>query len=708
MSARFKKGLNDLASVRPDLIAEALFDATEVHSGSHKKLPWRCHLGHEFETQVNLRVAGSGCPYCANRLVWPGFNDLATLEPELAAEADFDATQIYAGSSKKMPWKCSLGHGWDAVVAERRAGTGCPVCAGKKVLGGFNDLASVNPKLAAEAQFDATAVTANSGRKLPWRCSSGHEWEATVASRSAGNGCPYCAGKRAISGKTDLRTTHPHLISEALFDPSTVSAGSEKKVPWRCPSGHEYESMVISRARQGSGCPVCANLEIRAGVNDLKTLRPDLAKEALFDATAVSIGSNKKLRWRCALGHEYEGSVSARTSRGAGCPYCANQAVLPGFNDLATLRPDLAAEALFDPTTVTPGSGKLLKWRCRRGHEFVAKPGRRLRGDGCQICSGHLLVPGVNDLATVHPEMAAQAVIEEGFDPTKVTPNNATRFKWRCSLGHEWLASPNSRVGSGSGCPVCSGQRLLPGFNDLATANPQLVAEALFDATTVSAGSSKKRKWRCHLGHDWLASPAQRSAKGSGCPYCSGRDAWPGFNDLATTHPELAREMVVEKGFDPTTFVAGSGRKALWRCDQGHEWKAVVGSRATGTGCPACAKLGFDPTQAAWLYLMRHENWMMLQVGITNDLKTRLAEHSRKGWTALDVRGPMDGVLAQDWERAILKTLHRRHIEVTPSGVKEQPSRTGSKRRVGEAWWEDEFAVSTIKELMKAVESDES
>ncbi len=580
---------------------------------------------------------------------------------------------------------------------------------GARLTVGVNDFATVYPELASEALFDPTTVTANSGQKLPWRCSRGHEWEAVVFSRSRGGGCPYCAGKRPIVGESDLATTNPELVAEALFDPTTVSAGSEKKRPWRCPQGHEYETVVAYRATRGTGCPVCANKEVRPGVNDLATLFPEIAAEALFDASTVSVGSKAKVNWRCPQGHEYSTQVVARTSRGVGCSYCVNQAVLPGFNDLATTHPELAAEALFDPTTITFGSGKPMLWRCSKGHEYKSSPAKRRRGDGCHICSGRELARGVNDLATTHPEIAAQAVIDEGFDPTRVTFGHNSRMKWRCEFGHEWLATPNGRTSSKTGCPVCAGQVVVPGFNDIATTDPVLAREATFDPTTVSRGSAKKAGWRCELGHEWEATPASRTNLKSGCPYCSGRFAWPGFNDLATTHPELAGEMATDRGFDPTTFTAGSGRKALWRCDQGHEWKAVVGSRAAqGTGCPVCANSGFNITEPAWLYLMRHDGWDMLQVGITNDPKVRATTHARNGWVPVDIRGPMDGVLAQEWETSIVRLLRARGVDMTPSGAAEQPARTGSVRRNGEAWWRDDYSPASVRELMDAVEAAEA
>jgi len=44
----------------------------------------------------------------------------------------------------------------------------------------------------------------------------------------------------------------------------------------------------------------------------------------------------------------------------------------------------------------------------------------------------------------------------------------------------------------------------------------------------------------------------------------------------------------------------------------------------------------------------------MLQIGITNFPDDRLGTHKHLGWEVLEVRGPMDGLLARNWETSIL------------------------------------------------------
>ncbi|MBQ03731.1 hypothetical protein CL673_03350 [Candidatus Bathyarchaeota archaeon] len=63
-------------------------------------------------------------------------------------------------------------------------------------------LADRNPELAKEwhpiknGDLTPAQVTPGSGKKVWWRCSRGHEWEAMVKSRTRGTGCPYCYRER--------------------------------------------------------------------------------------------------------------------------------------------------------------------------------------------------------------------------------------------------------------------------------------------------------------------------------------------------------------------------------------------------------------------------------------------------------------------------------------------------------------------------------
>lgn len=363
---------------------------------------------------------------------------------------------------------------------------------------------------------------------------------------------------------------------------------------------------------------------------------------------------------------------------------------------LAETHPTLRAQADgWDPSETTAGSNARRAWICPLGHRWEARVANRARGAGCPFCKGRRAMVRFNDLASLHPTIAADA---DGWDPTTLTAGAKQVKAWRCRLGHRWETSVCNRVGRGSGCPVCAGQRVEPGVSDLATVRPDLAAQAHgWDPATVMPGSTAQRQWACALGHTWRAAVVDRS-HGRGCPFCAGKRAWrgfndlatthpilaleaqgwdpsgvtagsdasrlwrgacghswsatvshrrsgrgcpfcagrrvmPGFNDLATTHPALASEAA---GWNPSAVTAGSHAKRLWRAPCGHTWCTPVKNRAAGSGCPSCASHGFNPSKQAWLYVLvaSVQCKVVVQFGITTSPTTRLSAHRRAGFVS--------------------------------------------------------------------------
>jgi hypothetical protein len=127
---------------------------------------------------------------------------------------------------------------------------------------------TINPTLAKEwhptrnGELTPDVVVPFSNKKVWWQCSRGHEWEAGVNNRSAGHGCPYCAGQR-VTQETCLAAKNPQLVREwhptknGTLTPADVMPGSNKKVWWQCKKNHDYISSVSNKSR-GNGCPYCA------------------------------------------------------------------------------------------------------------------------------------------------------------------------------------------------------------------------------------------------------------------------------------------------------------------------------------------------------------------------------------------------------------------------------------------------------------------
>lgn len=328
-----------LKELRPDIAKQLLHPelASELSVGSRSVVEWKCSNGHVWKAKVYNRTGKkpTGCPYCDGKKILKGFNDLATTNPEvvdLLLDKE-DAYKYAAKSNKKVFWKCGRGHIWEAPVSRITVQkSGCPYCSGRLPIIGETDLGTTNPDIAKELvdKSLSTQLKATSNKKVFWKCKHGHEYKTSPISRiSKGNGCPYCSGRNAIVGETDLATTHPKLAAE-LVDKSLamkLKAYSEKKVEWRCKNdpSHTWYSTVGNRVLHDSGCPICSNHKIIKGVNDLATTHPEFAEKLvnIEDAYLVSYGSGKKLLWKCSQGHEYEATVYSQCSGGLGCPECA-------------------------------------------------------------------------------------------------------------------------------------------------------------------------------------------------------------------------------------------------------------------------------------------------------------------------------------------------------------------------------------------------
>lgn len=269
---------------------------------------------------------------------------------------------------------------------------------------------SKNSQLVAPQEF-----TGSRNQKIWWQCSKNpfHQWEAIIANRVRGSGCPYCANRKT-NQENCLQATHPKLASEwheskniKLKHPKTqepltpmiITSGSAIRVWWQCDYGHEWESTVDSRHRAKNGCPYCSGKRVCSD-NSLFSKNPELASEwhpsknENLTPMDVTSGSKKEAWWICAKNneHEWKASIDSR-NRGNGCPICAGQKVHL-LNCLATVNPKLASEwhpsknGDTTPFDFTPGSKKVkIWWSCSKGHEWQALILTRSHGHGCPECS---------------------------------------------------------------------------------------------------------------------------------------------------------------------------------------------------------------------------------------------------------------------------------------------------------------------------------
>ncbi|MBN1697118.1 MAG: zinc-ribbon domain-containing protein [Spirochaetales bacterium] len=238
---------------------------------SARRVWWKCKKGHEWQAIIAARTNGNVCPYCNGRKLCKE-SSLQVTEPKLAAEwhptknKKLTPADVLPSSARKVFWQCKKGHEWKAGIAYRRRGRGCPYCDGKKVAKD-NCLQTVNPEAAKDwhptknGSLTPRNVTANSQKKVWWKCSKGHEWQSFVGYRTKGYGCPYCDGRK-VNKENCLATLSPELAKEwhptknRVLTPQTVSPFSKKRVWWKCPNGHDWKAKIFDRYN-GETCRKC-------------------------------------------------------------------------------------------------------------------------------------------------------------------------------------------------------------------------------------------------------------------------------------------------------------------------------------------------------------------------------------------------------------------------------------------------------------------
>ena len=523
-------------------------------------------------------------------------------------ELDFDPKILTLGSHKKVWWKCSQGHEWQAIIKDRNNGKGCPYCSGRYAVKGKNDLQTVNPNLANDWNYEKNNnltpmdILPNSNKKVWWKCSNGHAWQASVANRTKGNGCPYCAGKKVFKGYNDLQTVNPTLSQEWNYEknngltPSDVMPNSDEKVWWRCKEGHEWQVTIATR-NSGSGCPYCSGRYAVKSENDLQTVNPILASEWNYEKNGnfrpenFTANSGQKVWWKCKKGHEWQATIHNR-NKGRGCPICNSErnTSFPEYAIVYYLKKyglDVIhsyRENGYELDVYIPSKKIAIEydgglWHKNRIKNDLEK-NKRCKRDGIKLYRIREGLPTLNDSSIDY------MVQEKQKDLSKILEEVLSII-----IGHhihvdielDVIAIENLREYSEKS-------------NSLLFFNPEIANEWNFEKNgnlkpnNLMANSNKKVWWRCNKGHEWQATIADRNS-GKGCPFCMSKKILKGYNDLQTVNPKLAKEWNYEKndGLAPTDVFPNSNKKVWWKCSRWHEWQAKIQERNNGSKCPYCS-----------------------------------------------------------------------------------------------------------------------
>lgn len=415
-------------------------------------------------------------------------------------------------------------------------------------------------------------------------------------------------------------TEIPHLMDEWDWEkngeedlyPFNITAGSHKPAHWICKTcGYKWKVRIADRVN-GTGCPCCANKSLVTGINDLKTKYPQIAaewhptKNGNLKPDEVLSGSKDKVWWQCNVcKYEWPATIQNRTKEnGTGCPCCSGNVLVPGVNDLQTVRPDIAAQwhpELNDelrPDMYMPCSDEEIWWLCSDcGHVWYSKIRNRTKGKsltdgrGCPECSKHL--------QTSFPEQAIYYYVKQAF-PDAINRYTELGFELDVYIPSFSIAIEYDGVFS----------HIDKGRED-AVKNQKCINAGIKLIRIREQGLNEFSDCICftrNISEKLSMNPViERLLKFLGVPEFDVnverdsqkiKESYRGIvrkNSLAECFPNIALQWHPTKNgkLTPYMFAKRSNDSVWWLCpDCGHEWRAVIAdrTRAKGTGCPECGK----------------------------------------------------------------------------------------------------------------------
>jgi hypothetical protein len=469
-----------------------------------------------------------------------------------------------------------------------------------------------------------------------WQCAKrkGHVFYAPIRSRTEdGLVCPFCYA-HSIEIRNTFATKKTRLVKywdekkNFGLTPDDVPADSPIIVYFICPETanhkkpHTIRTSVNSATKEGLDCLGCKREHTQHLTID--QTHPKLAaqwhktKNRQLKPHNVTVGSAMLVWWKCpaAFDHQWRCSVSGRTMKDTGCPYCSTHKQ-SSTTSFAVDRPDLLEQwhntrnKKLDPHSI-PSSYKFkVWWKCPlvKGHIWEASVlDRTAHNTGCHYCAGRIISKD-NSLAAVYPQVAAL------WHPTKngkLTPHDVTagtprRAYFQCQTfpDHFWVTAIGNHP---TNCPKCKAYRC-DKKTSIKALYPKIARQwhptknGPITPDNVSAGSAKKFWWVCPKNptHEWECRVYTRTRNSTQCPICCNQLIIK-ENSLAQLHPEIAAQWHKKKNgaLKPTQLAPQSHKKVWWKCKKGpdHEWLASIGDRVgLNSGCPFCSGRGFSVTQ---------------------------------------------------------------------------------------------------------------
>lgn len=252
----------------------------------------------------------------------------------------------------------------------------------------------------------------NAKTKLLWKCSAGHEWEASPNNVTKGTWCPRCSKlkvwekRRAeVKGKRHQRTDSELQAWLVKMQELAASKGgkclsklyeyADRKLSWQCAEGHTWNA-TPNNISNGTWCPVCARVRVNDGrrrtIEQLKAHAHKKGGQCLTDELE---NATSKIQWKCHKGHEWEATPQSVMGTGNWCPQCGHERNLQRLEELRPLRlaevKRIAEERGGHCLSEEYQNSKAkLKFECANGHIWNATADGIRSGIWCPDCAARL------------------------------------------------------------------------------------------------------------------------------------------------------------------------------------------------------------------------------------------------------------------------------------------------------------------------------
>lgn len=242
-------------------------------------------------------------------------------------------------------------------------------------------------------------------------------------------------------------------------------------------------------------------------------------------------------------------------------------------------------------------------------------------------------------------ELINNNIIHEVVDEY-ITAN--TKITFKCINNHIWKTKPNDIL-NGHGCPSCAGLKKLTKEeinSRLTTRSVRLIGEY--------KSMNTKSLFTCANGHFWMSKPSN-VINGKNCKQC--RFVW----DKTAINKKLNHD---QKGFALIGEYHNYMTPVEFQCSKGHVWKAALSNvfkQENPSGCPTCAKYGFDVNKPAIGYVLKYGSF--IKYGITHNLDQRLYRHKKAGAFELIFTNKFEsGYLAKSWEEKMRQSFGGNYV----------------------------------------------